>query len=529
MTKEEAIKILGLPNIFTKDDLKKAYRRAAMKCHPDMVGGKKEDFQKVNEANEILERSLNTNNSSNDSFLAVVYYADNTVRKIYNYVDINIFSIDDTTINTYVNKIKKSKNKEEIDKWYKYFLNFIVDKYKEYEIKFKNTWKIPASFKYTLNYNCRTSEFLKQLEKVKKDYYDSLQNILRNELSKYYNWYGYSEVEEAIKNISDKYFNKILNGYFKSSEQLINDLNKEIKSLFDGYFLAKERFEKLEILKRKIINLKSICLLDHLQDLTKQLGSSSFAKDYQKLEDKIDFISNKKYIDVFNEWLKYYSNAYSDNAHKQEFLSILQNIVKMLISYSDKGMIDIDSIMMIKDFTFEFEDTDIYLINYILNNIDSNFQDFNYNYIYIDKNISRRRNYEIPFELMIYEDKKFYMNYLMPNGKLYQSKLINKKFLDENYISLREFLLKATFVGKSGIIGNSIISVLYELEDLYLIRYNDGIFDIVPKNKIVLSLNDYSSKKYLYRSKVLLHVKEYLKNVMYNKENVKIKKEIKKI
>ena len=51
MTKEEAIKILGLPNIFTKDDLKKAYRRAAMKCHPDMVGGKKEDFQKVNEAN----------------------------------------------------------------------------------------------------------------------------------------------------------------------------------------------------------------------------------------------------------------------------------------------------------------------------------------------------------------------------------------------------------------------------------------------------------------------------------------------
>ena len=50
MTKEEAIKILGLPNIFTKDDLKKAYRRAAMKCHPDMVGGKKEDFQKFRDS-----------------------------------------------------------------------------------------------------------------------------------------------------------------------------------------------------------------------------------------------------------------------------------------------------------------------------------------------------------------------------------------------------------------------------------------------------------------------------------------------
>lgn len=82
MTLEEARKILGLKNGFTEKDLKVAYRKAARKCHPD-IGGNNEDFQKVNEANEVLKNNLNTNMSDNCNSFDVTYYASVIARKIY--------------------------------------------------------------------------------------------------------------------------------------------------------------------------------------------------------------------------------------------------------------------------------------------------------------------------------------------------------------------------------------------------------------------------------------------------------------
>jgi curved DNA-binding protein len=57
MTYKDYYKILGVGNTATQDEIKKAYRKLAIKYHPDKTKGDKvaeEKFKDVNEANEIL-------------------------------------------------------------------------------------------------------------------------------------------------------------------------------------------------------------------------------------------------------------------------------------------------------------------------------------------------------------------------------------------------------------------------------------------------------------------------------------------
>ena len=56
-TKLDPYKILGIPKQFTENQLKKAYLKKAMKCHPDR-GGSKQEFQKVSIAYTVLKKKL---------------------------------------------------------------------------------------------------------------------------------------------------------------------------------------------------------------------------------------------------------------------------------------------------------------------------------------------------------------------------------------------------------------------------------------------------------------------------------------
>ena len=55
----DAIKLLGVPANYTKEDVEAAFRREAKKAHPD-VGGTVEQFRKLVEARDRLLAALGT-------------------------------------------------------------------------------------------------------------------------------------------------------------------------------------------------------------------------------------------------------------------------------------------------------------------------------------------------------------------------------------------------------------------------------------------------------------------------------------
>ena len=52
---EDARRVLGVDRDASAEVLKKAYKRLAIQHHPDKPGGKKEHFQRIAEAYEVVD------------------------------------------------------------------------------------------------------------------------------------------------------------------------------------------------------------------------------------------------------------------------------------------------------------------------------------------------------------------------------------------------------------------------------------------------------------------------------------------
>lgn len=62
MTRDNAYKLLGVPSSATEDEIKKAFKRLAMKHHPDKQGNE-ENFKILLEAKDLLLRKTAYNNN----------------------------------------------------------------------------------------------------------------------------------------------------------------------------------------------------------------------------------------------------------------------------------------------------------------------------------------------------------------------------------------------------------------------------------------------------------------------------------
>jgi molecular chaperone DnaJ len=54
MAKRDYYEVLGVSKGASADEIKKAFRRLAVKLHPDKEGGSEEKFKEINEAYEVL-------------------------------------------------------------------------------------------------------------------------------------------------------------------------------------------------------------------------------------------------------------------------------------------------------------------------------------------------------------------------------------------------------------------------------------------------------------------------------------------
>ena len=55
MSKRDYYEVLGVPKGASADEIKKAFRRAAVQHHPDKEGGNEEKFKEINEAYDVLK------------------------------------------------------------------------------------------------------------------------------------------------------------------------------------------------------------------------------------------------------------------------------------------------------------------------------------------------------------------------------------------------------------------------------------------------------------------------------------------
>ena len=55
MSKRDYYEVLGVNKSASEDEIKKAFRKAAVKYHPDKEGGDEAKFKEVNEAYEVLK------------------------------------------------------------------------------------------------------------------------------------------------------------------------------------------------------------------------------------------------------------------------------------------------------------------------------------------------------------------------------------------------------------------------------------------------------------------------------------------
>jgi len=64
---KDALDLLDLPTLITKDDIKKRYRQLASKYHPDINSGDGEKMEQINRAYELLMHYIDEFRYSFDS------------------------------------------------------------------------------------------------------------------------------------------------------------------------------------------------------------------------------------------------------------------------------------------------------------------------------------------------------------------------------------------------------------------------------------------------------------------------------
>lgn len=486
MTRDEALKILGLKSDFTEDDLKKAYRELSKKYHPDFYTFDDEQtkqemtakFKEINAAYGELSKNFQTNTKRTYETGYKINIEEYKKEKLKQFKQ-SVHCQEEIKIPGFAHEIENFLNilqfliaiantkklvDETINLSYEKFDKLLLEQVNFFCLLFGITEEdLNKCFNLKLEIEKRNpnSLYSKLIEVYKKTKELKIETVI----NKYTGYAGYDSIADKIEDFKQEAINS--NGEI---EKIVEKLQENIDQAFANYFKNMSLLNELDELSKSIDNPE---LLKELKELTTKVNSDDFKKSYDDLKRKINDYNELKTLDkLFNDINEKGADALTSCKSLYESMQIYTVFYKLLEQLK-KNVTDSNQLIVTEE------------LKSFLNSVD--FQNFKatgddiniLSSLNDDENIYLRVNYSF---WDITDAYSFYIerdNFLFKmSGITLRDKLDKEVLGKKNFIKLSEFLGKAE-------LDECICerSYNFSIEKIYKIyTYNDRSICLVSKN-----------------------------------------------
>ena len=273
--------------------------------------------------------------------------------------------------------IENATNNVELKKSVDMFLSFISVLYKNEETRYRIINKIPASFKYEIDYNTDVDSFLRRLYgmvNVRKQYIDSsLDRIISNNM--YDEEYSFTK---SFLELRSSYINRLNNATLTSEEEkeIFRTFKIKVKEISD--YFEKNRKEYIALIK-KVNKVDNSFMSDEekkilLDRIDASIINKSFTSTRINIERSINEFNNIKSTIKklrINLTIKYKSlllmlNPSKDRELINSAIDTYDKVMKILDDAQD-GKYDSKDLMVLQNISFIDENKDRILLSMLSN------------------------------------------------------------------------------------------------------------------------------------------------------------------
>lgn len=388
--------ILGfdLDTILTIEIITKRYRELMKEYHPDRHFNSSENELKeytqksidINNAYDYLKQNIGRVNSTSKSkkydvdddivFFLNKAKAMSSLRKYFE--NASESKLKNNVVNLYKKcNIENATNNVELKKSVDMFLSFISVLYKNEETRYRIINKIPASFKYEIDYNTDVDSFLRRLYgmvNVRKQYIDSsLDRIISNNM--YDEEYSFTK---SFLELRSSYINRLNNATLTSEEEkeIFRTFKIKVKEISD--YFEKNRKEYIALIK-KVNKVDNSFMSDEekkilLDRIDASIINKSFTSTRINIERSINEFNNIKSTIKklrINLTIKYKGlllmlNPSKDRELINSAIDTYDKVMKILDDAQD-GKYDSKDLMVLQNISFIDENKDRILLSMLSN------------------------------------------------------------------------------------------------------------------------------------------------------------------
>ena len=388
--------ILGfdLDTILTIEIITKRYRELMKEYHPDRHFNSSENELKeytqksidINNAYDYLKQNIGRVNSTSKSkkydvdddivFFLNKAKAMSSLRKYFE--NASESKLKNNVVNLYKKcNIENATNNVELKKSVDMFLSFISVLYKNEETRYRIINKIPASFKYEIDYNTDVDSFLRRLYgmvNVRKQYIDSsLDRIISNNM--YDEEYSFTK---SFLELRSSYINRLNNATLTSEEEkeIFRTFKIKVKEISD--YFEKNRKEYVALIK-KVNKVDNSFMSDEekkilLDRIDASIINKSFTSTRINIERSINEFNNIKSTIKklrINLTIKYKGlllmlNPSKDRELINSAIDTYDKVMKILDDAQD-GKYDSKDLMVLQNISFIDENKDRILLSMLSN------------------------------------------------------------------------------------------------------------------------------------------------------------------